>query len=210
MTDNFYLWMDFQLSSNEELNSGKKVTILEMATVLTDSKMNVLSHFSTPIMEKGNHPGTTRLETDPALRKGYDEAGLWEAMLDGMGIAAADIFLRDSLAVAIEDSKIPEDTLFTVVCRRAHLTAQLIKRDMPNLINRISRDFIDVDAIKTFFETFMSHSMTDDEFNYLFRANPYNAEINVQQNIEAISLILTKLPDSATPVLISKKGRRSL
>lgn len=202
--------MDLQLSSNDELVSGKKVSILEVAAFLTDSEMNVLSRFSTPILESGSHPGIVRIETDPALRNGYDEAGLWDAMDDGMGLAAADIYLQSSLSTAMEDFNIPRDAIFTVICRRAYLTSQIIKRDMKSLTSRIAYDFIDVDTVKTFFETFMPHLLTAQDIDFLFRKNTYNSELNVTANMESISLILTKLPGKGVPELIAKKGRRSL
>ena len=210
MTDHVYLWMDLQLSSHDDLSEKTKVQVLELAAFMTDSRMNVLTRFTTPILETGSHPGTVRLETNPKLRAGYDQAGLWDAMSDGMAVASADIFLRDAITTAYEDYDLADDVLLTVVCRRAHLTSQIIKRDMPSLLRRISIDFIDVDTIKTFFETFMDHALTNEEFDFLFRPNTYDAEKNVHSNMEAISLILTKLPSTGMPELVSRKGRRSL
>lgn len=173
------------------------VNVLDAAFVVTDAKLNELTSFSSPVAApEGDHLDLVRLRTPEALRRIWDEAGVWDDVArDGMPLALVDYHVDLAIGDVLRENNLyPEDVEMVVVGRNTEQLMRVMERSMPKTFARVRRQALDGAALADGFRFFLPSLLGPKTTAYLDAIDAHRASEFVDAGIKSLKLLLHRVP----------------
>lgn len=187
-----FLWGHLlTVATNDDTN------VLDASFVLTDSKLNELTSFSSPVKApEGDHIDLLRLRTPEDLRNRWDESGVWDDVSrDGMEIGLVDYYLDLAIKDLLEENSLePEDVTIHVLGSNTEQLIRIMEDSMPLTFARVEREPINTSSLVASFRFFLPSLLGPKDEAYLRSQNPDRAAQIVDAEINSFNLLMHRVP----------------
>lgn len=189
-----FLWGHLlTVATNDDTN------VLDASFVLTDSKLNDLANFSSPVKApEGDHIDLLRLRTPEDLRIRWDESGVWDDVSrDGMEISLVDYYVDLAIKDLLEENGLePEDVTIHVVGSNTEQLIRIMENSMPQTFARVERQPLNTSTLVAAFRFFLPSLLGPKDEAYLRGQDPHRASEIVDSEINAFNLLMHRVPSN--------------
>lgn len=189
-----FLWGHLlTVATNDDTN------VLDSSFVLTDSKLNELASFSSPVKApEGDHIDLLRLRTPEDLRVKWDESGVWDDVSrDGMEISLVDYYVDLAIKDLLEENGLePEDVTIHVLGSNTEQLIRIMESSMPQTFARVERQPINTTSLVSSFRFFLPSLLGPKDEAYLRSQNPHRSSEIVDSEINTFNLLMHRVPSN--------------
>jgi len=189
-----FLWGHLlTVATNDDIN------VLDASFVLTDSKLNELTSFSSPVKApEGDHIDLLRLRTPEDLKLRWDESGVWtDVARDGMEISLVDYYVDMAIKDILEENDLePEDVTIHVLGSNTEQLIRIMENSMPQTFARVEREAINTSSLVSSFRFFLPSLLGPKDEAYLRSQTPHRAAQIVDSEINAFNLLMHRVPSN--------------
>ena len=187
-----FLWGHLlTVATNDDTN------ILDASFVVTDSRLNELSSFTTPVKApEGDHIDLLRLRTPEDLRTKWDESGVWDDVSsDGMEISLVDYYVDLAIKDILEENNLsPDDVTIYVIGTNTEQLIRIMEQSMPQTFARVEREPINTASLVSSVRFFLPSVLGPNDEAYLRKQNPHRAAQIVDAQINKFNLLMHRIP----------------
>lgn len=199
-----FLWGHLlTVATNDDTN------VLDASFVLTDSKLNDLANFSSPVKApEGDHIDLLRLRTPEDLRTKWDESGVWDDVSrDGMELSLVDYHVDLAIKDLLEENNLePEDVTIHVIGSNTEQLIRIMESSMPQTFARVERQPINTSSLVAAFRFFLPSLLGPKDEAYLRSQDPHRAAQIVDAEINAFNLLMHRVPSNERFVRKAPEG----
>ena len=189
-----FLWGHLlTVATNDDTN------VLDASFVLTDTKLNELANFSSPVKApEGDHIDLLRLRTPEDLRAKWDAADVWEDVArDGMEIDLVDYYVDLAIKDLLDENGLePEDVIIHVVGTNTEQLIRIMEASMPKTFSRVEREPINTTSLVSAFRFFLPSLLGPKDEIYLRKQDPHRSVEIVDAQINAFNLLMHRVPSN--------------
>lgn len=199
-----FLWGHLlTVATNDDTN------VLDASFVLTDSKLNDLANFSSPVKApEGDHIDLLRLRTPEDLRAKWDESGVWDDVSrDGMELSLVDYHVDLAIKDLLEENNLEaEDVTIHVIGSNTEQLIRIMESSMPQTFARVERQPINTSSLVAAFRFFLPSLLGPKDEAYLRSQDPHRAAQIVDAEINAFNLLMHRVPSNERFVRKAPEG----
>lgn len=189
-----FLWGHLlTVATNDDTN------VLDASFVLTDTKLNELANFSSPVKApEGDHIDLLRLRTPEDLRAKWDAAEVWEDVArDGMEIDLVDYYVDLAIKDLLDENGLePEDVIIHVVGTNTEQLIRIMEASMPKTFSRVEREPLNTTSLVSAFRFFLPSLLGPKDEIYLRKQDPHRSVEIVDAQINAFNLLMHRVPSN--------------